>query len=146
MDSEQVAENVLSHFRDGFNCAESVILAMQEAYGLRSELIPKVATPFGAGIGRRGSVCGALTGGVMALGLRYGRMTPDSQARERPYRLALELYNRFKEQFGTVLCIELTGCDLTIEEGRRKHNRAECEKYVSGTVLTLLTLTENEPP
>jgi len=146
MNAEQVAGRAVSYFREGFNCAESVLLALEEAYGLGSELIPSIATPFGAGIGRRGSVCGALTGGVMALGFRYGRMTPDSQAREKPYRLALGLYDLFREEFGSVLCLELTGCDLTTEEGRRRHDRGQCERLVAGAVQALLSLTESEPP
>jgi len=37
----------------------------------------KIATPFGGGIGRRGSVCGAVSGTIMAIGLKYGRMESD---------------------------------------------------------------------
>ena len=60
--------------------------------------------------------------------------------------MALKLYERFRETFGTVLCYELTGCDLTTEEGRRKHEQArgECERFVEGAVRALLGLAESE--
>lgn len=142
MDETEIAQRAVAHFRSGFNCAESVLLAMEEAYGIHSNVIPRIATPFGAGIGRRGSICGALTGAVMAVGLRHGRMVPKDEARERPYKLAIALYNDFEDEFSTVLCYELTGCDLTTEEGRKKHVRANCERFVSGAVGILLDLAE----
>ena len=33
----------------------------------------KVAWGFGAGMGRKGEVCGAVTGGIMVLGMKLGK-------------------------------------------------------------------------
>ncbi|MCW4055801.1 MAG: C-GCAxxG-C-C family protein, partial [Candidatus Bathyarchaeota archaeon] len=60
------------YFRGGYNCAQSVLLAMQEHYGTKSDVIPKIASAFGGGVGRCGSVCGALTGAVMTIGMKHG--------------------------------------------------------------------------
>lgn len=134
-------ERVQQIYDSGFNCAESVLKSCQELYHLPGdEVVPKVATGFGGGIGRKGSVCGALTGGIMALGLEMGRMDPkDAQARDRAYAIAREIYEKFEREFGTVLCYNLTQCDLSTPEGQKKFKEASmhknlCSKFVQGMV------------
>lgn len=82
---------------------------------MENPLEPKVASAFKGGIGRRGSLCGALTGGVIAIGLRYGTNKPVFEESEA-YSLALEFHNRFKKGGGSVLCRDLIGYDLTNPE------------------------------
>ena len=65
-----ICEKAVKSFLEDYNCAQSVLLTMFEYWNGENELIPKIATAFGGGIGRCGSVCGALTGGVMALGIK----------------------------------------------------------------------------
>jgi len=88
----------------GFNCAEAVLKAVADEVGLVSDLVPKAASCFG---GRLGPVlegrCGALSGGLMALGCAAGRTYPDESVQE-PGVLALELKRRFEERFGSALC------------------------------------------
>jgi hypothetical protein len=54
-----------SHAEAEFLCSEAVLMALAKCLGVESKLIPKIATGFGAGIGRQGEVCGALSGAVM---------------------------------------------------------------------------------
>lgn len=131
-------------FEKGFNCAESVSIAMSDSLGIKTDIIPKIATPFGGGIGRRGSVCGAVSGAVMAVGLKYGRMGPDED-KEKTYGLALRFYERFKKEFGSVLCYDLIECDLTTPEGKKKAkdlkvHEEKCSKFVAGAVDILTGL------
>jgi C_GCAxxG_C_C family probable redox protein len=140
-DLSEREEQVQQIWDSGFNCAESVLKSCQELYQLPGdEIVPKVATGFGGGIGRKGSVCGALTGGIMALGLEMGRMDPkDAQARDRLYAIARGIYERFEREFGTVLCYNLTQCDLTTPEGQKKAkdlnlHKNLCSQFVQGMV------------
>lgn len=94
---------------DGYNCAQSVLLTLFEYWNGENELIPKIATAFGGGIGRCGSVCGALTGGVMALGVKYGTSEPSLEKRLKAYEIAQKFYKQFEKQNGSVLCRELIG-------------------------------------
>ena len=73
MDKEKVVELAKSYAVKGFLCSESVLLAISDWLEIQNGLIPKIATGFGAGIGGCGSVCGAISGGIMALGLKFGR-------------------------------------------------------------------------
>jgi C_GCAxxG_C_C family probable redox protein len=116
---------------------------MREELGVESDLIPGIALGFGGGLGRRGLVCGALNGGAMTIGLRYGQMR-EVEDKDTAYALVLELCRRFEEQHGSALCRELTGCDFTTPEGRQKWNdsdgHAKCRQFVGTAVEILLDL------
>lgn len=118
----------------GWLCSESVLLAIREWLGIRNELIPKIASGFGAGIGGSGSVCGAISGGVIALGLKLGRVDPKQE--NRAYTSSIELLARFKKEFGHVTCRELTGCDFISETGRKRYAdekmwTTKCRQYIA---------------
>lgn len=51
-----------------YNCAQSVIVPFAADAGLTEEAAMKVASNFGSGM-KMASVCGAITGGLMVLGL-----------------------------------------------------------------------------
>jgi C_GCAxxG_C_C family probable redox protein len=116
---------------------------MREELGVESELIPGIALGFGGGLGRRGLVCGALNGGVMAIGLRYGQME-EPEVKDKAYALVLELCHRFERQLSSALCHDLTGCDLTTPEGRQKwsdsNGHEKCRQYVGTAVEILMDL------
>ena len=54
MSAERAAEIALDRFGSGYNCAESTLIGVAEALGIESECVPRVATPFGGGMGRYG--------------------------------------------------------------------------------------------
>jgi len=143
---DEISERAAKYFEAGFNCAESVLMSFAESIGVRTDLIPKIATPLGGGIGRRGSVCGALTGGVMAIGLKVGRSElKDTKSREESYEKALELFKRFEKEFGSALCYDLIKLDLTTSEGRKKINKVRLEKcihFVRAVARNAALLTE----
>ena len=114
--SEAAAEKFLS----GYNCAQAVLYAYGSDLGLDSETALKVATGLGAGMARRGEVCGAVTGGILAIGLKFGRGgRQDRSATEQTYQKTLELMARFEKRQGSCLCrVLLDGCDLGTAEGQ----------------------------
>jgi len=87
--------------------------------GIESPAVPRVATPFGGGVGGMGSVCGAVVGAVMAIGLKRGREEPD-QPRVQAYAPAQQFYRRFQQEMGSAICRELTGIDLTTPDGMKQ--------------------------
>ena len=82
----------------GFNCAQSVLMASDAYTGLDAETARKVACGFGGGV-RCGEICGCITGGVMALGCRGSQSETAA--------LAKEMAERFREEFGFVRCEDL---------------------------------------
>ncbi len=121
-------KRALDYHNEDYNCAESIFLAFREqaAPELGADMV-RMATPFGAGLGNAGCLCGALAGSVMILGLFKGRTTPDVPRKE-PYALSSEFHNRFKEKFGATCCRVLkraaSGPDM---------RGATCEEIISGT-------------
>jgi len=113
----------------------------------KNELIPKIATGFGGGIGRCGSVCGALTGSIIAIGIKYGTNGPLAKKRSKAYEVAKRLNREFEVQNGSGYCRELTGCDLASPEGVEKARKTKvfeekCLDIVENSVKNLLKLSE----
>ena len=119
-----LVEGVRRDFDSGFNCAESVLLAVSRYSELVTHgpdsLIPRIGTGFGGGIARNGDTCGALTGGVIAISLAFGRSKPE-ESREPCYSVVDRFYNEFVRTFGTCRCRELTGIDLKKPESSDAH-------------------------
>ncbi len=116
--NEKASQRSVELFRSGFFCAESVLQAVAESQGIQSELIPRIATGFCSGVSRTGRTCGAVSGGIMAIGLAAGRDLPAGSI-EPCYALTQKLIDLFEAQFGSVDCRQLIGCDLATEEGQR---------------------------
>ncbi len=88
-----------------------------------NDIIPQIAFYFAGGIGNSGAVCGAVAGAVMAIGLKLGR--PDTMDEGlRRLSVAQEFRHRFEAEMGTISCRELTGADLTSEEGLKQFMRS----------------------
>jgi len=78
--------------------------------------IPRIASAFAGGIGNTGAVCGAVAGAVMAIGLKQGRAETMEEGL-RNLAVAREFRRRFEAEMGNISCRELTGVDVTTEEG-----------------------------
>jgi len=115
------AQLAVDKFAEGYNCAQSVVFAFCDECGIGGDAALKVSCGFGGGMGRKQEVCGAVTGGIMVLGLRHGRGTQDGRpVTEDLYRMTREFMDAFAVRNGSYLCRDLTGCDLTTEEGQRR--------------------------
>lgn len=100
--AKETAEN---YYRNGdYLCSEAVFTVVNDY--LKNPL-PKeavcLASGFPVGIGMAGCTCGALTGGVMALGLKYGRTVPNVET-PGMFEAAKMLHDGFKKQFGSTCC------------------------------------------
>ena len=80
------------------------------------EIIPKIAFGFAGGLGNTGAVCGAVAGAVMAIGLKMERGETMEEAFQT-LGIVQEFRRRFEGEMDTISCRELTGLDLTTQEG-----------------------------
>jgi C_GCAxxG_C_C family probable redox protein len=144
--SSSFSQRAAKYFKEDYNCAQSVLLTMQEYYGIRrNRLIPGIAIAFGGGIGRRGSLCGALTGAIMAIGLKHGTNKTVLIGKEKAYETALKFYEEFVKECGSPYCRELIGYDLTspkeLEKLRKSNVHEEkCTYFVKKAVEILIDL------
>ncbi len=81
-----------------------------------NDAIPRIAFGFAGGLGNSGAVCGAVIGAVMAIGLKQKPANTMEEALER-LAVPLEFCRRFGAEMGTISGRELTGTDLTTQEG-----------------------------
>lgn len=110
------ADRALELFANNFNCSQAVLTAFAPDFGLDEKLALMLGTSFGGGA-RNGELCGAVSGALMVLGLKYGHYdASDNEQKSRAYSIAVQYTNRFKEANGSVVCRELLSYDLTKPE------------------------------
>ena len=134
--SRNAYDKATTAFDQGWYCAESVLKVIASETGITSKLIPKIATGLCSGISRTCGMCGALSGGILALGIVYGRETNDESV-EKNYHAGKVLTAKFEKTFGATNCRKLTGCDLGTPEGQSKFSEnnlhRECREYTGKT-------------
>lgn len=137
----------LARFRDGYSCSQASFSAFAEQLGLPIDTALRIASTFGGGIGRRGEVCGAATGALMALGLQHGFSVLDANAKEHATAVAAEFVRRFEARTGALRCRDLIQADMTTPEGlaearERKVFADLCPLYVQAAVEIARELVE----
>lgn len=106
--TEDRVEKAVALFHEGYNCAQSVVAAYADLYGIDTETALKMSASFGGGMGRMRQVCGAVSGMFMVNGLDNGQTDPsDKEAKQRNYAKVQELAAAFRSENGSILCGEL---------------------------------------
>lgn len=107
-----------AYFKQGYNCAQSVLLAFGDLTGLEEDTALRLSASFGGGLGRMREVCGAVSGGAMALGLLKGYTDPDDrEAKKAHYALIQDFAGRFRAENGSIICRELLKGTAATEGG-----------------------------
>jgi C_GCAxxG_C_C family probable redox protein len=118
-------------FNDGFSCSQAVLVSHCEEYGLDSEMALRVAGAFGGGMGHIGETCGAVTGALMLLGLKYGKTkAEDTDSNDRTYAKVKEFTDMFKQKHGSIKCKDLIEFDISVKEELTKAKEAGVFKTV----------------
>ena len=95
-------------FEQGYNCAQSVLMAYSDLYGIEKKTAAKLATSFGGGMGRLREVCGAVSGMFLLLGMHYPYIDPkDKPAKNNNYKAVQRTANEFKAIMGSYICADL---------------------------------------
>ena len=114
-------DSAVSCFEEGFSCSQAILSTYGTQFGLNREIALRMASPFGGGMARMGETCGAVTGAVMVIGLKYGTAdSEDMEKRERIYELVREFVDKFKSRNRSIKCRELLDCDISTPEGRKQ--------------------------
>ena len=106
---EQCIQQARELHRAGFNCAQAVLAACADLYGIDQEQALRLAALFGGGIGGTRSVCGAVCAMCMVEGLNSGSSTQgDLAGKKANYARVQQLLEQFKQQHGgSIICAEL---------------------------------------
>lgn len=110
------SDEARAYHEEHFNCAQAVFLPFAKKFGIDQNLALKLATPFGGGMGRNGQVCGAVSGGLMAIGYLHGYAVYDPEQKEACYAFAKAFQEKFIELHGDLTCPGLLGLDISNPE------------------------------
>jgi C_GCAxxG_C_C family probable redox protein len=136
-------EQAVRAFEQEFSCAQSVFTAFADPADVSRETALRLASGLGGGLARSGETCGAVTGAVLALGLKHcGTPPTDPSAKLAAYPVVQEFLARFRALHGAVTCRELLGADLGTPEGRARAEaqglvRQRCPAFVREVALIL---------
>jgi C_GCAxxG_C_C family probable redox protein len=113
---DEYAQIAVEYMGD-YNCSQSVLLSFAEELGLSFDTAARLASGFGGGMGHTDQVCGAVSGALMALGLKYGSPIPgDKVAKQNTYALIAQFIDAFQKEHGAVTCPGLLGFSLSNPE------------------------------
>ncbi len=101
------AERAEQNFRDGYNCAQAVLLAFSDLTKLDTDTALRISSSFGGGMGRLREVCGAVSGMFMAAGLLYGSSTLSHEEKSKHYTRLQALAAAFRDKNSSIICREL---------------------------------------
>ena len=115
---KEARERAYNYERRYHGCSQCTLLALQELLGLEDELTFKAASSLCGGLALTGNTCGALSAGVMVLGMKYGRANIEEglAGLVKGMLPAYRLVKWFKSEFGTTVCHEISGFEID-EEG-----------------------------
>jgi len=106
----EIRNKAEEYYRNGdFYCSEAIVKAIKDGFVLPvSDDAISMASGFPVGIGGAGCTCGAVVGGVMAIGMLFGRSKPKDSKVNKAMELSKELHDTFQNRHKTLCCRVLT--------------------------------------
>ena len=106
-------EKASRSYGSGLYCSQAVLGAFCKKYGLDEDLAHRISFGLNSGC-RCADVCGAVSGAILVIGLKYGndRIVCNSKTEE--------YINAFRKKNGSVICRDILGCDISTVEGKGK--------------------------
>lgn len=105
-------------FEHRFMCSQAVFAAFAEQFGITEKQALQIGACFGGGMSKA-EVCGACTGALMVLGMKYGQYDEnDTDSRAAESAKASEFLEEFKKRNGSFICREILHCDISTDEGK----------------------------
>ena len=146
MERTEIAKN---YFAQKCHCSQAVLASFADVLGITEETALKFGSCFGGGM-RKGEVCGACTGALMALGMKFGMSEiGDIKKQQIADGYARRFLDEFAKQNGSYLCRELLKVNLANEEERqyaREHGlfTTVCPKMIESAVLLAEAFIEEQ--
>ena len=145
-------ERAQAFFKEGYNCAQSVVMAFSDRTGMTENESARLASSFGGGLGRMREVCGTVSGMAIVLGLLYGYDEPRLPgAVQTHYARVQTVAEAFRAQNGSIVCRELLGDKSPIRSTPDPRNaeyykKRPCAELVRMAADILEEYIENNPP
>jgi C_GCAxxG_C_C family probable redox protein len=140
MESKSARKNAaLKLFYEGFNCAQVILAAYADMFGLERENALKIGAPFGGGVANTGNTCGAVSGALMVIGLRYGSGKPAGWVKRATVnRTSKNFIKRFISVCGSKDCD-----DLMCYYRANNHENIKKKDHCAGIVRKAVNILED---
>ena len=112
---KRVRETAENYYRNGdYYCSEAIVRTIRDEFDLDyPDKVVAMASGFPVGMGYSGCTCGAVVGGIMALGMAFGRTEAKDQGVNRVMELAHELHDFFRAKHKVLCCrVHIKGMEL----------------------------------
>jgi len=135
----------LTKLADTQNCAQSTFFALEQHFNLEGGPMLKALSPF-PGIALRGETCGAVTGGMLALGLVFGSDEGSVDIDASSYGPVREFCQRLEDLKGSLQCSELLkegigkSIDFTSPIELRDYSASNGPAFCAGIVKTAVQI------
>ncbi|MBW8331079.1 MAG: C-GCAxxG-C-C family protein [Prolixibacteraceae bacterium] len=139
---QEAKDKAVALFDEGYACSQSVLLTFASQFDLDEKTAKLISSTFGGGMGRLREKCGAVTGGFMVLGLKFGNENPkDMETKLAAYRKVRNLNHLVEEIHGTSSCggiLKKIATEADVAE--RKHHKIICRRVVGNVTEQLYDL------
>jgi len=138
----EIKSRAEEYYRNGdFYCSEAIVKAIKDGFELPiSDDAIAMASGFPVGMGGSGCTCGAVAGGVMAIGMFFGRTKPKDPKVTKTMQLAKELHNTFQDKHNCLCCRVLTN---GMELGSPRH-KSQCISFTGEVAEAVANLVVRE--
>ena len=133
-----------AYHKEGYNCAQSVVGVFADRIGLTVDKLMAMAGGFGGGVGgSHTELCGAVSGGILALSLLYPHTDgADKAGKQRVYAKGKEFRRRFEEVFSFTRCGDLLNARPGITEKTHAAARLGITAHCDIMIVTAVELLE----
>ncbi|MCX5840788.1 MAG: C-GCAxxG-C-C family protein [Deltaproteobacteria bacterium] len=140
----RVEETVDLHRNGGMTCSQALLTVYGEPYGIDPGKARLLGRTLAAGVARQGETCGYVTAALLILAHAQDDKN-EAEARKKTHPVVMEFIRHFKERYGTTMCKELLGADMSAEEGLKKvmeekllAKRCHCDGGIGQNVAEIL--------
>ncbi len=140
MEIKQIQEK----FAQGYDCGQVVFANFAEELDMSKDMANKVSACFGGGM-MQGDACGAYTGSLMAIGLKYGHFNEETLLADKDVMMTktVEFKKRFFEKFSSCNCRDLLEYDVAYpEELQKAIESGRMTEFCPTVVMTAIKILE----
>lgn len=149
---EDRIEKAKELFSEGYNCAQSVVAAWADMYGVDKETALRMSCGFGGGMGRMRMTCGAACGLFVLAGLENGITDgADRLGKASNYQLVQKLADDFRKEMGSLTCADLLGLNkpegthIPEERTEKYYQKRPCKEIVATAARIYANYLEHKP-
>ena len=118
------SDRAIELFKEGKNCSQAVFVAFAPDLGVPEDVALSISVGLGGGVGRMREVCGAVSGASLVIGsIASATDGKDSENKQKNYELVREFADRFTKENGSIICRELLGLDVQMENSAKPDSR-----------------------